>query len=42
MLAACHFIFGKISNEKVFTVTVTATLVRSIFAKIRKLRKKII
>ena len=41
MLAACHFIFGKISNEKVFTVTVTATLVRTIFAKMRKLRKKI-
>ena len=42
MLGVCHFIFATFSNEKVFTVTVTATLVRSIFPKTRKLRKKLI
>ena len=41
MLAACHFIFGKLFNVKVFTVTVnvTVTLVRAIFPKMRNLRK---
>ena len=26
MLALCHFIFGEISNDKVFTVTVIVTI----------------